>query len=68
MGGGLVSRLPRLICRFFGRSLANLVNATDPIVQAEVDAEKQGKRSSADGKAKGFWKQSASRLKTFAAC
>ena len=64
-----MSGLPMLICLFFlGEVVANPMYAIDPIVQAEVDAEKQGKRSSADGKAKGFWKQSASRLKTFAAC
>lgn len=48
--------------------LANPIYAIDPIVQAEVDAEKQDGKLGADGKAKGFWKQSASRLKTFAAC
>jgi hypothetical protein len=51
-----------------GDSLANLMYATDPVVQAELEAAKQDRSSSADGKAKGFWKQSASRLKTFAAC
>ncbi|KAM0693314.1 hypothetical protein Q7P36_006567 [Cladosporium allicinum] len=51
-----------------GESLANLMYATDPVVQAELEAAKQDRISSADGKAKGFWKQSASRLKIFAAC
>jgi hypothetical protein len=49
--------------------LANLTDATDPVVQAEVNAAKDTRgSSSADGRAKGFWRQSASRLKTFAAC
>ena len=47
-----------------GRPMANPVYATDPIVQAESDA---AKGNGADGKANGLWKQSASRLKTFAA-
>ena len=47
--------------------IANLMlYAADPIVQAEVDAA--NKENGADGRAKGFWKLSASRLKTFAAC
>ena len=50
-----------------GKVIANLMlYATDPIVQAEVDAA--NKENGADGRAKGFWKLSASRLKTFAAC
>jgi hypothetical protein len=41
--------------------------ATDPIVQAEVDAAKENMGPGADGQVKEFWKQSASRLKTFPA-
>jgi hypothetical protein len=47
------------------QTIANPMYATDPVVQAEADAAKE---NGADGTANGFWKQSASRLKTFAAC
>jgi hypothetical protein len=64
MRGGLVSRT--VLCpRYHGNSIANPMYATDPVVQAEVDAAKE---NGADGKAEGFWRQPASRLKTFAAC
>ena len=50
-----------------GSPSANVMYATDPIVQAEVDAAKENMGPAADCQVKGFWKQSASRLKTFAA-